>query len=114
MLKDLIYAVAVQGSLLIYCLPRGFLNWFYCLKANFKVLMLYPVSRFTFYSFLILFPINELNESTICEKSLFIRFLGISVNDSIIQIMITSIIGKHSHSRQVTQPMFKRVFPFLS
>ena len=55
-----------------------------------------------------------LNESTICEKSLFIRFLGISVNDSIIQIMITSIIGKHSHSKQVTQPMFKRVFPFLS
>ena len=114
MLKDLIYAVAVQGSLLIYCLPRGFLNWFYCLKANFKVLMLYPVSQFTFYSFFILFPNNELNESTICEKSFFIRFLGMSVNDSIIQIMITSIMGKHSHSRQVTQPMFKRVFPFLS
>jgi hypothetical protein len=72
--------------------------------------MLYPVSQFTFYSFLILFPNNELNESTICEKSFFIRFLGMSVNDSIIQIMITSIMGKHSHSRQVTQPMFKRVF----
>ena len=114
MLKDLIYAVAVQGSLLIYCLPRGFLNWFFCLKANFKVLVSYPAFRFTFYSFLSLLLSNVLNESTICEKSFFIRFLGMSVNDSIIQIMITSIIGKHSHSRQVTQPMFKRVFPFLS
>ena len=103
------------GSLLIYCLPRGFLNWFFCLKANFKVLVLYPAFRFTFYSFLSLLLSNVLNESTICEKSFFIWFLGMSVNDSIIQNMITSIMGKHSHSRQVTQPMFfKRVFPFLS